>query len=145
MAGTRRSGNALPDFTLEVPVSFGHCDPAGIVFYPNYYRWFDRCFHSFLQDRIGGHRDFCAGLGARGLGLIDTGARFPAPATDGDLLRLEMTLAEWGSRTLKLGYQGFVADRCVVDGFEVRGLFVMQDGRMRAGSMAPVRAALTGE
>ena len=33
----------MADFVLDVPISFGHCDPAGIVF--NYYRWFDCCYH----------------------------------------------------------------------------------------------------
>ena len=25
----------------EMTVAWGDCDPAGIVFYPNYFRWFD--------------------------------------------------------------------------------------------------------
>ena len=132
----------MADFTLEVPISFGHCDPAGIVFYPNYFRWFDRCFHSFLHARAGGHRALCTRLGARGLGLMDVAARFPSPATEGDHMRLEMTLADWGSKTLRLGYTGFVGDRAVVEGHEIRGMFVERDGRMRAGEMAPLRAIL---
>lgn len=134
----------MADFVLQVPVSFGHCDPAGIVFYPNYYRWFDRCFHSFLKERVGGHGPFCAELGAIGMGLMDTGARYPSPARDGDDLHLQMTLAEWGPKSLRLTYRGYVQDRCVVDGFELRGLFVQRDGRLRAGDMGPVRARLEG-
>ena len=134
----------MADFEMDVPVSFGHCDPAGIVFYPNYYRWFDRCYHTFLHARAGGHSAICEKLGAKGTGLIDTGAKFPAPATEGALLRLELTMAEWGSRTLRLEYQGYVGSRRVVDGFEVRGLFIVtEDGRMRAGDMTPLREMLT--
>lgn len=129
----------MADFVLDVPISFGHCDPAGIVFYPNYYRWFDRCYHTFLHEKAGGHRSICEKLGAKGTGLIDTGAKFPSPATEGDVLRLEMTLAEWGSRTLRVEYIGHVSDRRVVEGFELRGLFIVgEDGRMRAGVMAPL-------
>ncbi len=133
---------AEPDFILNVPISFGHCDPAGIVFYPNYYRWFDRCFHSFLKQRAGGHGPFCARLGAVGMGLMDTGAQFPSPARDGDEMALEMTLAEWGAKTLRLRYRGLIEGRVVVEGFELRGLFVEREGRLRAGDMAPVRAIL---
>ncbi|TMV13027.1 acyl-CoA thioesterase [Arenibacterium halophilum] len=132
------------DFFLDIPISFGHCDPAGIVFYPNYYRWFDRCFHTFLQERGGGHRALCAKLDARGIGLMDSGARFPAPASEGDLMTLSMTIAEWGSKTLRLAYEGQVSGRTVVEGFEVRGMFVERDGRLRAGDMAELRAALSG-
>ncbi|MCB1340052.1 MAG: acyl-CoA thioesterase [Pseudooceanicola sp.] len=134
----------MADFTLDVPISFGHCDPAGIVFYPNYFRWFDRCFHAFLQERAGGHRALCARLDAKGVGLMDVDARFPSPATEGDLMRLQMTLAEWGSKTLRLEYAGLVGGRAVVEGHELRGLFVLRDGRMRAGDMAPLRAILEG-
>ncbi|MBO6775396.1 MAG: acyl-CoA thioesterase [Marinibacterium sp.] len=130
----------MADFVLDVPISFGHCDPAGIVFYPNYYRWFDRCYHTFLHEKAGGHSLVCEKLGAKGTGLIDTGAKFPSPATEGDLLRLEMTLVEWGSRTLRIEYVGYVSDRRVVEGFELRGLFIVgEDGRMRAGAMAPLQ------
>jgi acyl-CoA thioesterase FadM len=132
------------DFVLEIPISFGHCDPAGIVYYPNYYRWFDRCFHSFLQARGGGHRALCARLNARGIGLMDTGARFPAPASEGDVMALSMTLADWGSKTLRLTYEGQVDGRTVVEGFELRGMFVERDGRLRAGDMATLRGALSG-
>lgn len=131
-----------PAFTLPVQISFGHCDPAGIVFYPNYFRWFDRCFHSFLLEQAGGHRKLCAQLGARGIGLMDVGANFPSPALDGDLMDLQMTLLEWGRKTLKLGYRGVIDGRTVVEGFELRGMFIQHEGRMRAGDMAPLRAIL---
>lgn len=139
---TSPSPDPMADFVLAVPISFGHCDPAGIVFYPNYYRWFDRCFHSYLQARVGGHKALCAELDARGLGLMDTGARFPAPARDGDDMRLEMMVADWNRKTLRLTYRGFVGKTCVVEGFELRGLFVERNGRLRAGDMAPVREKL---
>ena len=131
-------------FTLDVPVSFGHCDPAGIVFYPNYFRWFDRCFHSFLQARAGGHKALCAALPARGIGLMDVGANFPSPAQEGDVIALDLSLDRWGNKSLRLGYEGRVDGRVVVQGHEVRGLFHDVDGRMRAGEMAPLRAALEG-
>ena len=129
-------------FSMDVQISFGHCDPAGIVFYPNYFRWFDRCFHTFLLRRGGGHRAVCDALNAKGVGLMDVGARFPAPAMEGDVMTLDMSVAEWGSKTLKLAYEGCVGDRSVVVGSELRGCFVVQDGRMRAGPMAPLRQVL---
>ena len=37
---------------LPVRVEFGHCDPAGIVWYPNFYEWFDAASHR-LAERAG--------------------------------------------------------------------------------------------
>ena len=59
-------------------------------------------------------------------------------------MTLSMTIAEWGSKTLRLAYEGQVSGRTVVVGFEVRGMFVERDGRLRAGDMAELRAALSG-
>ena len=133
---------SAPDFTLDIEISFGHCDPAGIVFYPNYFRWFDRCFHTFLKARAGGHGALCDRLGAVGLGLMDVGASFPAPARDGDLMHLNMRFERCGSKTLRLAYQGRVDDRIVVEGHELRGMFVENDGRLRAGDLTTLRAIL---
>lgn len=131
-----------PDFSMDIQISFGHCDPAGIVFYPNYFRWFDRCFHTYLLKRAGGHRLLCKKLDAQGLGLMDVNARFTSPALDGDLMTLDMTIRDWGHKSLTLDYLGRIGDRPVVKGTELRGLFVMREGRMRAGDMAPLRALL---
>lgn len=134
--------SATPDFSMDIQISFGHCDPAGIVFYPNYFRWFDRCFHTYLQKVAGGHRKLCQELEAQGLGLMDVNAHFVSPALDGDLMTLDMTIKAWGERTLTLDYLGRIGDRAVVQGTEVRGMFIRRDGRMRAGEMSRLRAAL---
>lgn len=129
-------------FTLEVSISFGHCDPAGIVFYPNYFRWFDRCFHTYLRTQGGGHRLLCEKLDAKGIGLMDVNARFPSPAMEGDVMALDLTIDEWREKVLMLSYVGRIGERVVVEGAEKRGLFLMRDGRLRAGEMAPLRALL---
>jgi len=131
-----------PDFSMDIQISFGHCDPAGIVFYPNYFRWFDRCFHTYLLKTAGGHRRLCRELDAKGIGLMDVHAKFTSPALDGDLMTLDMTIREWGAKSLTLDYLGRIGDRPVVKGTELRGMFVMRDGRLRAGEMAPLRALL---
>ncbi len=131
-----------PDFSMDIQISFGHCDPAGIVFYPNYFRWFDRCFHTYLLKTAVGHRRLCRELDAKGIGLMDVHANFTSPALDGDLMTLDMTILEWGTKSLKLGYRVHIGERTVVNGTELRGMFVMRDGRLRAGEMAPLRVLL---
>ena len=39
-------------YTLTIKISWGHCDPAKIVFYPNYFIWFDQSAH-LLFDKAG--------------------------------------------------------------------------------------------
>jgi acyl-CoA thioesterase FadM len=53
---------------IVLPVEWGDTDAAGIVFYPNYYRWFDRAAHALLRPqrlaapgtRDTAHRGICA-------------------------------------------------------------------------------------
>ena len=131
-----------PDHSLNIAVTFGDCDPAGIVFYPNFFRWFDRSFHDFLFVRAGGHAGLCRELGAAGLGLMDADARFRSPVRENQTLALEMRVAAWHGKAVRLEYAGYVSGRLAVTGHELRGLFVMRDGRMSAGDVAPLREAL---
>jgi len=125
-------------FHTTVDISFGDCDPAGIVFYPNYYRWFDAAFQAYLSTfglNQGILRDR---LGTIGTGLIDTGATFRAPASYGDVLTLHLADIKWHAKTFRVIYEGRVEDRLVVEGFEVRGVFVRDGERLRAAPVGPL-------
>lgn len=122
-----------------VDVSFGDCDPAGIVFYPNYFRWMDATFHRLLQERVGGHAHLCRELGAVGIGLMEVGMNFRMPVRDGQRIMLRLTGIDWGSRSLTLRYDAETDGRTVLEGYEKRGIFVMQDGRMTAAAVEPLK------
>lgn len=129
-------------FQTSHTIRFGDCDPAGIVYYPNYLRWFDGTFHALVRSRGRGHGDLCAELGVVGMGLMEVGAKFRSPATDGDALTITVEPAEWTDRSVRFAYQGHVDDRLVLDGFEVRGLFVRNGDRLKLASVAPLKAYL---
>ncbi|MEZ5751067.1 MAG: acyl-CoA thioesterase [Paracoccaceae bacterium] len=127
--------------STKIQVTFGDCDPAGIVYYPNNYRWFDFTFHDWLRT-MGGHAALCRTLGAVGIGLMDSGARFRAPIRDGDLLQIDMRIEDWGPKALRLGYTSRVGDTVVVSGFELRGLFVPSPRGISGGDMATFRTLI---
>jgi len=114
-------------------VSFGDCDPAGIAYYPNIFRWVDTTFHDWLRQ-FGGHAALCTQLGAAGLGLMDATARFRSPLHDGDSLTVTMTALSWSKRSLTLRYAGRVGDRLAIEATETRGIFMPVDGRLTAGT-----------
>ena len=37
-------------FVWPVTVGFGDCDPANIVYYPNFFRWFDQATHQMWRS-----------------------------------------------------------------------------------------------
>ena len=134
-------GIPLSTHSVSHVVTFGECDPAGIVFYPNIYGWFDRCFHDWLAG-FGGHAAVCARLGAVGLGLMQAEARFRRPMRPNDRIEVAMTLADWGRKALRLEYEVTLAGEVTATGTEVRGLFKPVAGGITAGEMADLRAAL---
>ncbi|WP_372604111.1 acyl-CoA thioesterase [Actibacterium sp.] len=129
-------------FVNQVQVSFGDCDPAGIVFYPNYFRWMDATFHAFLHDRVGGHAKLCRDLGARGLGLMEAKLSFRLPATEGRALEFAIEAIEWSGRSFTVNYRAVQGARVILEGYERRGVFVEKDGRLAAGDVAPVQEIL---
>jgi 4-hydroxybenzoyl-CoA thioesterase len=124
-----------------IPVSFGDCDPAGIVFYPNILRWCDAAFHTHLRP-FGGHADLCEKLQAEGLGLIESNARFQSPLRDGDLLEIVTMIRDWGRRTLTVVHKGSAAGRSAFEVTEVRCLFKATETGMVAAEVGGLQALL---
>ncbi len=130
-----------PDHSLSYTVTFGDCDPAGIVFYPNIYGWFDRTFHDWLAQ-FGGHAAVCARLGAVGLGLMQADAKFRRPMRPNDRITVAMVLRDWGRKALTIDYTVSLGDAVTATGTEVRGLFQQTGTGMTAGEMRALQELL---
>ena len=129
----------MPEFTTEI--TFGDCDPVGIVFYPNTFRWMDAAFHKFLRP-FGGHAKLCASLQSVGIGLVDASAQFQRPLRDGDQLTIDMQITNWGDKSIKFAYEGSIEGRRAFSGKEVRCLFMHTKAGIVAGDLAKLREIL---
>lgn len=104
-------------FTVE----FGDCDPAQIVFYPNYFRWMDAAsLHYFRAMGVPSWRDYAARTGIIGTPLVDASAKFLRPATYGDVLDVRTTIDEWRGRSFVMSHIICRGDDVLVEGREVR-------------------------
>ena len=66
----------------RVTVQFGDCDPAGIVFYPNFQRWIDAASLSFfMQCGVPPWRELVKTRGIVGTPLLEISTRFVTAAT----------------------------------------------------------------
>ena len=67
--------------STSVAIQFGDCDPAGIVYYPNYFRMFDNATAAMLSAAFGMHkRNWLEQFGIAGIPMVDTGAKFFIPS-----------------------------------------------------------------
>jgi len=107
----------VTDFVVE----FGDCDPAGIVFYPNFLRWMDAAsLHYFAAAGVPPWHRRNAGDGIIGTPIVDVQVRFVAPATYGDRIAVESTIAEWRTRSFVMQHVIRRDGTVLVEGREVR-------------------------
>jgi 4-hydroxybenzoyl-CoA thioesterase len=83
--------------TTRVEIQFGDCDPAGIVYYPNYFRFFDNATAALVSAALGmNKRAWLEAYGIAGIPMVDTGANFVRPARFGDVVEIRSEITELG-------------------------------------------------
>lgn len=98
------SSNQVHRFTLTV--EFGDCDPAQIVWFPNFFRWFDAGSRRyFAACGVPSWQQTEAELGIIGTPLVDTKARFVRPASYGDEITVESTVSEWRGKSFTMTHR----------------------------------------
>ena len=87
--------------THTVYVTFGDCDPAGIVFFPNFSRWMDTASLSFfMQCGVPPWRVLEKTRGIVGTPLLEINTRFLKSATYGETLTVTTHVQEWRSKVV---------------------------------------------
>ena len=87
--------------THTVNVSFGDCDPAGIVFFPNFSRWMDTASLSFfMQCGVPPWRELVKTRGIVGTPLLEINTRFFKSATYGETLTITTHVEEWRAKVI---------------------------------------------
>jgi 4-hydroxybenzoyl-CoA thioesterase len=89
-----------------VRVEFGDCDPAGIVWFPNFFRWIDAASRDFFfQCGVPRWEETARTIGVIGTPLVDTHSRFLKTASYGDTLQLHVTVKEWRDKSFVQTYR----------------------------------------
>jgi 4-hydroxybenzoyl-CoA thioesterase len=103
-----------------VTVQWGDCDPAEIVFYPNYFRWFDSAAQT-LFDSVGwSYPRLRAELGIVGLPLADVSVRFLRPSRMGQRIDFKTSIESWQERRFVVLHQAYRDDALLLEGRETR-------------------------
>lgn len=81
--------------TRTIEIEFGDCDPAGIVYYPNYFKFFDEATAHLFEDALGlKKRAWLRKYAIAGIPMVDTGAKFIRPCRFGDVVSIESAITE---------------------------------------------------
>lgn len=87
----------------EVQVRWSDCDPAGVVYYPNYFTLAESALFAFMELRGATWPSLMRDLGLA-FPRVEARARYLGPATVGDRLRVEIRVTEVRSSGLRLAF-----------------------------------------
>jgi 4-hydroxybenzoyl-CoA thioesterase len=107
-------------FRYNVIVHWGDTDPAKIVFYPNYFIWFDESTRLFW-DSVGLDWDSLGKrYGVLGLPIVEAQAKFVSPSRFRDEIVVESRITEWNDKTFKISHAVLNKGQRAVEGYEIR-------------------------
>jgi 4-hydroxybenzoyl-CoA thioesterase len=117
--------------TYTVNVQFGDCDPAGIVFFPNFSRWMDAASLAFFMDcGVPPWRELVKTRGIVGTPMLEISTKFMKTLTYGETITITTHVQEWHTKAFiqihKVTRQSEAGDELICEGREVR-VFVKRD------------------
>ncbi|BDG36298.1 acyl-CoA thioesterase [Parageobacillus sp. VR-IP] len=116
---------------FQLRVNFGDTDAAGIVYYPNYFKWFDIAGHQFFRS-IGLSPSKLMKEQNIILPLLDVGCTFEHPLYYDDIITIRTVVTEVNRKTIKLKHEVFRGETRTGHGFELRGWVKEKNGNIFA-------------
>ena len=90
-------------FSHPVQLRWGECDPAGIIFYPTYFLWFDAAaWNMFAQVGYPAKRMRAEHLA---MPLVAAGCEFKHPAEQEDRAEVRSRVSRWGGKSFVLAHE----------------------------------------
>jgi 4-hydroxybenzoyl-CoA thioesterase len=105
----------------EVEIEFGDCDPAGIVYYPNYFRMFDASTAHLFEAALGMKKiAWIKRFGILGIPMVDTGAKFIKPSRFGDVVTITSTITGFKRSSFEVVHTLSNGGSLAIEGRETR-------------------------
>ena len=106
--------NAFPSITgrFACEVQWGDCDPAGIIFYPTYFRWFDAASWAFFATV--GYTAKRLRAEGRALPLVGAESQFIHPAQQADRCEVRSRIARFGGKSFIVTHEVVRSDGTVM-------------------------------
>jgi 4-hydroxybenzoyl-CoA thioesterase len=123
----------------RVQVHFGDCDPAGIVFFPNFARWMDQASLAyFMAAGVPPWRELLATRGIVGTPVLETHTRFVQSATYGETIEVHTRVTAWERKVFRHLHHVMRGDTLLCEGTEVRAFVTRHpDDATRLKAIAP--------
>jgi 4-hydroxybenzoyl-CoA thioesterase len=108
-------------FSRKLTIEWGHCDPAGIVFNPRFFEFFDWSTARLVHVALGLEtRSLAAAYGIVGIPLVDTRANFLRPSRYGEEVEIVSQVTRIGRSSFEIDHKLFNRGELTVDAHEKR-------------------------
>ena len=95
-------------FSTSRKIRFSHCDPAGIVYFPNLFDMINSVVEDWFGDVVGLSFQTMHMERRLGFPIVDTRCQFLRPCHLGDTLVLELSIARLGRSSIEFAILGRV-------------------------------------
>ncbi|VCU68967.1 1,4-dihydroxy-2-naphthoyl-CoA hydrolase [Pigmentiphaga humi] len=92
-------------FRLQHKIHFSRCDPAGIIFYPQYFILFNDLVESWIDAILPGGYQGLIGERRVGMPTVHIESEFRAISRFGEQVWLELEVARLGNRSITLAWR----------------------------------------
>ncbi len=106
--------------TIDIEIDWADCDPAGIVFYPQFFRMMNIGTHKMFEHVGLPFHMMVKRYDTTGVPMLDVQATFKSPARFGDKVQLETEITEWREKTFLVRHVMKLGDRVIFEGREIR-------------------------
>ena len=93
-------------FRCEIPVRFGDCDYAKIVYYPRFLHFCHVTMEALFEEVIGVPYHIAIGEEKVGYPTVKVEAEYRKPVGFGEVLEMHATIERLGSRSVDFRYEG---------------------------------------
>jgi 4-hydroxybenzoyl-CoA thioesterase len=121
--------------TRRLTIEWGHCDPAGIVFNPRFFEFFDWSTAQLVHLALGLERsDLRTVYAIAGIPLVDARANFLRPSRYGEEVEIVSIVSHVGRSSFEIDHRLFNCGELAVDAHEKRVWAVrdVESGKLRS-------------
>src|SRR4051794_17002536 len=98
-----------------ITVQWGECDPAGIVYFPRYFEWFDASTAALFEQAGLPKAVMLARYDSAGMAVVDVRSRFLKPSTFGDRVEIASSVAAFRRSSFDVEHKLFRGDDLAVE------------------------------
>src|SRR6204780_5683845 len=108
----------------KMRIEWCDCDPAGIIFYPRYFEFFDTSTTALFERALGMNKiAYLKHYNFAGYPMVSAQARFHLPTRFGDDITIETKVAEYGRSSFKIEHRLMKDEALAVESFVTRVAF----------------------